>query len=236
MIPYATFKENASLLRMRVDRAAERCGRDGTAIRILPVTKTFPANAVAYCLEHGFAAVGENRVQEVVEKQGSLRERIRWELIGHLQSNKVKLALEHFDAVQSVDSVKLLEKLQRGCEAMGRDVEILLQVNAGYDPAKHGFEPELLHSAVGEALKCDRLRLKGLMTIAPLCDDPAVARTTFSNLRRLLDRVNRDFGLAMAELSMGMSDDLEIAVEEGSTCVRVGSALFGVRIDADTSS
>ena len=138
MIAYEEFVANADELKMRLELAADRSGRDGANIRILPVTKTFPIDAVEYCIRYGFQAVGENRVQEVAEKQGSLRDRVKWELIGHLQSNKIKPALDHFDAIQSVDSSKLLEKLQRACADRERVLDVLLQVNAGNDPAKFG--------------------------------------------------------------------------------------------------
>ena len=229
MIEYQDFISNVEALQNRISELAERAARDPKSIRILPVTKTFPIDAVAYCIRAGFSAVGENRVQEVVEKQGDLRDKIRWELIGHLQSNKVRPALEHFDSVQSVDSVKLLEKLQRIACDRQQKVDILLQFNTGQDPNKHGMDEDLADAAVEYALKCDHLDLKGFMTIAPLTDDPTVARRTFARLRQLLERINRDFGIDMKELSMGMTDDLDSAIMEGSTCIRVGTALFGSR-------
>lgn len=229
MIAYEEFVKNVEVLKSRLQNAADRSGRDVEHIRILPVTKTFPIDAVEYCLRYGFKAVGENRVQEVVQKQGDYRSKIGWELIGHLQSNKVKPTLQHFDVVQSVDSTKLLEKLQRACADVERELPILLQVNAGNDPAKYGIDLDLVDAAVEQTLKCDLLKLEGLMTIAPLSEDPAVARKTFSNLRRTLERINREFGLKLDQLSMGMTGDLEHAVEEGSTCIRVGTALFGER-------
>ena len=235
MIAYEEFVENVEALKSRLENAADRSGREVEHIRILPVTKTFPIDAVEYCFRYGFKAVGENRVQEVIQKQGDYRNKIGWELIGHLQSNKVKPTLQHFDAVQSVDSTKLLEKLQRACTDEECEMRILLQVNAGNDPAKFGIDLDLVDAAVEHALKCDLLKLEGFMTIAPLSDDSAVARNTFSNLRRTLERINRDFGLKMDQLSMGMTGDLEQAVEEGSTCIRVGTALFGERPARETA-
>lgn len=229
MIQYETFRKNVEFLTQRVREAAQRSDRPIEQIRILPVTKNFPPDAIEYCLKSGFMAVGENRVQETICKQGEFRHRIQWELIGHLQTNKVKPAIEHFDVVQSVDSSKLLEKLQRACQSQEKKLDILLQINAGRDPAKFGIDPDLVDAAVELALKCDHHRLKGFMTIAPLSADDSVARRTFANLRGLLERTNREFGLALRELSMGMTDDLEIAIEEGSTCIRVGTALFGTR-------
>ena len=229
MIEYQDFISNVEALKSRIAVFADRAGRSPESIRVLPVTKTFPIDAVEYCIRAGFDAVGENRVQEVIEKQGDLRDKIHWELIGHLQSNKAKPAVEHFDCIQSVDSVKLLEKLQRlACDRQIR-LDIMLQFNTGDDPNKNGMDEELADSAVEYALKCDHLNLLGFMTIAPLSDDPAVARRTFARLRQLFERINRDFGIAMTELSMGMTDDLDSAILERSTCIRVGTALFGSR-------
>jgi PLP dependent protein len=229
MIEYQDFILNVEELKQRVLISAERSGRSPESIRILPVTKTFPIEAVEFCVRSGFDAVGENRVQEVLEKQGDFRKKIRWELIGHLQSNKVRSAVEHFDCIQSVDSPKLMEKIQRIASDHQQIVDILLQFNTGNDPDKHGMEPGLADSAVEFALKCDHLRLKGFMTIAPLSDDPSVARRTFARLRQLLERINRDFSIKMEELSMGMTGDLDSAIMEGSTCIRIGTALFGAR-------
>jgi pyridoxal phosphate enzyme (YggS family) len=229
MISYTEFEGNMKRLEDRVEAAAGRAGRRFEAIRILPVTKTFPIDAVRYCQQYGVASVGENRVQEVVDKQSTFRRAVRWELIGHLQSNKVKPAISHFDCIQSVDSEKLLTKLQRAAAALGVRMPILLQVNAGEDPAKHGLDCGLVDATVAAALQCDNLELRGLMTIAPLSEDVRVARATFSRLRNIQESINSQFGLSLKELSMGMSGDLEVAIEEGSTCIRVGSALFGER-------
>ncbi len=229
MIEYLAFEENCRALQQRLEEAALIAGRDPTSIRILPVTKTFPIEAVEYCRRFGFSSVGENRVQEVVGKQGDLRDKIEWELIGHLQTNKAKLVIKHFDRVQSVDSSKLIDKLQRLACEQGKMLPIMLQFNTGEDPNKYGFSSVLADAAVEQVLKCDHLKLEGFMTIAPLDDDPNIARKAFATLRELMDRIKRDFGIDLRELSMGMSGDLENAILEGSTCIRVGSALFGPR-------
>lgn len=230
MIEYQDFRINAETLQERIIDSVQRSGRSSAdSVKVLPVTKTFPIQAVEFCIQYGFEAVGENRVQEVVEKQGHYRDKIRWELIGHLQSNKVRPAIEFFDGIQSIDSTKLMGKLERIVATEDRVMDVLLQFNAGNDPHKHGLEVDLADAAVEYALKCEHLRLKGFMTIASLSDDPSVARRTFSRLRELMERINRDFGLSLGELSMGMSGDLDSAIMEGSTCIRVGSALFGKR-------
>lgn len=235
MIDFPQFKANCNALRERVARAAAKCGRPADSVKILPVTKTHPLDAAEFSAEYGFLAVGENKVQEACAKieqarGGSLKAAsLQWELIGHLQTNKAKKAVENFARIQSVDSVKLLEKIDFEAEKLGKIQRILLQVNAGRDPAKFGAEledaPALLDAALG--LKC--VSVEGLMTIAPLDENPDSARRCFENLRLLRDDLRSRSGLALDELSMGMSHDLEIAIEQGSTMIRVGTFLFGAR-------
>lgn len=200
-----------------------------SSVTLLPVTKTHPAEAAAYVARAGLRSVGENRVQEAEEKRLQVSTPLSWELIGHLQSNKAKAAARTFERVQSVDSEKLVAALDRGAAAENKTLAILLQVNAGYDPAKSGVEPEAAATLLEAALKAAHLRVEGLMTIAPLSEDPDVARRTFARLRKVRDGLATQFGVELRELSMGMTGDLEIAIEEGSTLVRVGTALFGRR-------
>ncbi len=226
---YDEFKSRADALLAQIAAACARASRDPASVELLAVTKTHPAAAADYASRYGLRAVGENRVQEAVEKQPLCTARIRWELIGHLQSNKAKLAAAHFDRVQSVDSEKLLNHLDTAAGALGKVLPVLLQINAGRDPAKFGADledaPRLLETALGKKNLC----IDGFMTIAPLSDDPAVAERTFTTLRALRDELAPRFGVPLRELSMGMSSDLEIAVLAGSTQVRVGSALYGAR-------
>jgi pyridoxal phosphate enzyme (YggS family) len=154
---------------------------------------------------------------------------VRWELIGHLQSNKAKLAVEHFGRIQSVDSEKLLNVLDRAAGELGRKLPVLLQINAGNDPAKFGTEPADAPRLLELALTKAHLQVEGLMTIAPLSGDPAVARRTFARLRTIRDQLAARSGVPLRELSMGMSGDLDAALAEGSTLVRIGSALYGPR-------
>jgi pyridoxal phosphate enzyme (YggS family) len=155
---------------------------------------------------------------------------MRWELIGHLQSNKARLAVKHFDRIQSVDSEKLIGLLDRACEEHGGGTTaVLLQINAGRDPAKFGAELEDAPRLLEAALSKRHLRIDGLMTIAPLSDDPSVAQRTFTTLRELRDQLSAQFDTPLRELSMGMTGDLEAAIAAGSTQVRVGTALFGIR-------
>lgn len=232
-IAYEEFARRADAVRAQIAAACAKAGRDPNRVELLAVTKTHPASAVDHAARYGLRAVGENRVQEAVEKKPQTTAKIAWELIGHLQSNKAKLAAQHFDRVQSVDSEKLLNHLDRAAGELGRVLPILLQINAGDDPAKFGADlagaPRLLDLALAKK----ELRVDGFMTIAPLGATPvetaAHAQRTFENLRRLRDDLAARTGKPLSELSMGMTSDLEIAVAAGSTLVRVGTALFGQR-------
>jgi pyridoxal phosphate enzyme (YggS family) len=195
----------------------------------MPVTKNHPAAAVEFAAQYGLTCIGENRVQEAVEKRAATTAIVRWELIGHLQSNKAKLAVAHFGRVQSVDSEKLLNALDRAAAEQNKTLAILLQINAGNDPAKFGAEPSDASRLLEAAMSRTYLKVEGLMTVAPLSEDPSVARSTFSNLRAIRDRLAMETGLPLHELSMGMSGDLDAAIAEGSTLVRIGTALYGAR-------
>ena len=241
MIPFEAFKLRIEELRAEMDAVARACGRDPATVTLLPVTKTHPASAAEYVQRAGLPAVGENRVQEVIEKQaqfekegqvnnkGQVNPQLRWELIGHLQSNKAKLAARHFARVQTVDSEKLLAALDRAAAEAGKPLAVLLQINAGRDPAKFGIEIEDAPALLDAALKQKNLRVEGLMTIAPLSEDPAVAERTFATLREIRDRLAAQFDLSLSELSMGMSGDFAAAIRAGSTQIRVGTRLFGER-------
>ncbi len=233
VISYPEFKARADAVRAQITAACARAGRNPEDVQILAVTKTHPAAAADYAARYGLRAVGENRVQEAVEKQPLCAEKIRWELIGHLQSNKAKLAAAHFDRVQSVDSAKLLKLLDRSAGELGKVLGVLLQINAGNDPAKFGAEPADAPLLLDAALACPHLRIDGFMTIAPLGATPAEtaahAVRTFENLRTIRDDLAATTGTPLRELSMGMSGDLEAAILAGSTQVRVGTALYGAR-------
>jgi PLP dependent protein len=229
LIDYNTFSERADALLHRIAEACGRARRDPKEVRLLPVTKNQPAAAADYAARYGLAAVGENRVQEAVDKRRQVAVPLRWELIGHLQSNKARLAAAHFDCIQSVDSEKLLTGLDRAAGELGKKLPVLLQINAGHDPAKFGVEPPDALRLLEIALAKPHLRVDGLMTIAPLSDDPDLARRTFANLRAIRDDLATRLGPPLRELSMGMSSDLEAAIAEGSTLVRIGTALYGSR-------
>jgi hypothetical protein len=233
MVTYEEFCLRADEVEARLAAACRTAGRPADSVRLLPVTKTHPVDAAAHAARRGYAAVAENRVQEAAAKRPLAPAALRWELIGHLQSNKSRLAAETFDRIQSVDSEKLVRHLDRAAAELGRPLAVLLQINAGRDPAKFGAELEDAPRLLDAALACPALRVEGLMTIAPLGATPAEtaehARRTFAALRELRDTLAARTGAVLTELSMGMSGDLELAVAAGSTCVRVGTALFGAR-------
>jgi hypothetical protein len=228
-ITYDEFCRRADRVRADIAAACAAAGRPPSAVGLLAVTKTHPAAAAEYAARYGLPAVGENRVQEGVEKRAQTGAAVRWELIGHLQSNKAKLAATHFDRVQSVDREKLLGLLDRAAGELGKILPVLLQINAGRDPAKFGAELEDAPRLLATALAQPHLQVDGLMTIAPLSDDPAVAVRTFTALRELRDRLAAETGAPLRELSMGMSGDFAAAIAAGSTLVRVGTALYGAR-------
>ncbi|HEX8674764.1 MAG TPA: YggS family pyridoxal phosphate-dependent enzyme [Longimicrobium sp.] len=217
-------------VRERIERARERAGRSDP-VTLVAVTKTHRADAVRAVKAAGVADVGENRVQELEEKVAEVgRETVGWHLIGHLQRNKAGKALPLFDLIHSLDSLRLAEALSAEAVKRGVDVRALVQVNASGEGTKGGFEPDALVEGVGRIVEMPGMRVEGLMTMAPFTDDEQVVRAAFRRTRELLDDVARQVpGLAGRQLSMGMSNDFEIAVEEGSTLVRVGSVLFGER-------
>jgi pyridoxal phosphate enzyme (YggS family) len=236
LIDYDEFVRRADALRARITAACASANRDPATVELLAVTKTHPAAAADYAARYGLRSVGENRVQEGSEKRAQAAPSsagLRWELIGHLQSNKSKLAAQHFDRVQSVDSEKLLNHLERAAADLAKTLPILLQINAGNDPAKFGADLGDAPRLIEVGLTKTHLHIEGLMTIAPLgttsAETAGHAERTFSNLRNLRDKLAARFGVPLPELSMGMTGDLAIAIAAGSTVVRVGTALFGPR-------
>ena len=229
MISYEEFSDNCKRLRERVAKAAQACGRNPDSIKILPVTKFHSLDAVGFAHRAGFSAVGENRVQEAVEKIAKADFKIEWELIGHLQSNKAAAAVKNFDRIQSVDSSKLLDKIDSHAREIGKVQRVLLQINAGDDPAKFGADISEAPELMGYALGLKNISVEGLMAIAPIDSTLQAATECFENLRNLRDILQKEFSHQLDELSMGMSDDLERAVAAGSTMIRVGTFLFGQR-------
>ena len=227
--------ENLARVRERIDVAAHRAQRRPEEIKLMAVSKTFPAERIREAYDAGLQLFGENRVQEFASKADSLRDLhdAEWHLIGHLQTNKAAKAAELFAAIDSVDSVRLAQKLDVSAQQLGKKLEVLIEINVGGEAAKSGVAPESgeLEELLSAAPKLDHLEFRGLMTVPPFADDPAEARPYFRKLRELRDQIaaRRLPAVDMRALSMGMSHDFEFAIEEGSTCVRVGTAIFGDR-------
>jgi PLP dependent protein len=223
--------EKLKSIRQRITDAALLAGRDPAAVRLVAVSKTKPAAAIAAAQECGQVIFGENYVQELVTKSAELPEGISWHFIGNLQSNKVRQIAGLVDMIHSVDRISLAQEIDRQWGALNRSCDILIQVNISREATKGGTScAELLH-LVTEVAGLPHLRIKGLMTMPPFFDDPEAARPYFRTLRELAREVEAAgiAGVEMNELSMGMSGDFEAAIAEGATLVRVGSALFGER-------
>ena len=230
MIPLKAFQDNLKRVQLRIVKACQAADRSVDSVQLLPVTKNHSVDAVYYAAKHGLLSVGENRVQEASKKREICKSTMFWELIGHLQSNKAKEAVVTFDRIQSVDSLKLLKKLDRFAGEAGKCLPVLLQCNTGKDPNKSGFLVESMPNALELALSLDSLQVDGLMTIAPLDDSTDTALRAFEDLRILRDNLSSKFNISLQELSMGMTGDLEQAIAAGSTQIRIGSALYGSRI------
>ena len=224
------FADNLKTIQERIDAALLRAGRKPGDARLLAVSKTFGPEAVAEALQAGQNAFGENKVQEALDKIERVPDdRIEWHFIGHLQKNKVKYIPGRFALVHSIASLSLALKLDAECVKHGSVIPVLIQVNVSGEASKFGAAPE----SVGEILQgvrdCRGIRVEGLMTLPPFDPDAEKARPHFKRLRELRDTLNAELGLDLKHLSMGMSHDFEVAVEEGATWVRVGTALFGAR-------
>jgi pyridoxal phosphate enzyme (YggS family) len=230
--------ENLSRVRELIDAAAERAGRNTGEITLMAVSKTFPANRIREAYAAGLRVFGENRVQEFAEKSPAVSDLndAEWHLIGHLQSNKAARAAELFSAIDSVDSVKLADRLNAAGQNIGKNLSVLIEINVGGETAKSGVAPDSdeLEQILLAAPRWNHLTVRGLMTVPPYADDPENARPFFTQLREIRERIaRRRLGaITMDTLSMGMSHDFAVAIEEGSTCVRVGTAIFGERAKA----
>jgi pyridoxal phosphate enzyme (YggS family) len=222
-----------ALVRRRIETSAERCGRAPEDVTLIAVSKTHPPEILQRAIAAGVLDLGENRVQEADAKITEVgRERARWHLIGHLQANKARRAVALFDVVHSLDSASLARRLDRLCaEASRAELPVLIQVDLAGEETKSGVVEDELPRMLEAVAACERLRLSGLMTLPPFFSDAELARPYFRRLRELRDALasNGNFGPAGGALSMGMSHDFEVAIEEGATMVRVGTAIFGAR-------
>jgi PLP dependent protein len=217
-------------VRERMAAAARRAGREPESITLVAVSKTVPPERIREAIDAGLADLGENRVQEARDKAGQLPGTIRWHLVGHLQANKANHAARLFDVVHSLDSVDILLRLERAAEREGRDLMAMAQVDLAGEPTKFGARIPDLDRLLEAAADCRRVRVSGLMILPPYDPDPEKSRPYFRRLHALLEELKGTHaGLDLRHLSMGMTEDFEVAIEEGATMVRVGRALFGER-------
>jgi len=221
-------RENLLRVTDRIEKAARRVGRDPKEVKLVAVSKTVETARVKEAIEAGVSILGENYVQEAQKKIEEIGKPVAWHFIGHLQSNKAKYAVRLFDMIHSIDSVTLVEELNRRAEQVGQVAKVMIEVNISGEATKFGTDEEKVFSIVRRILNLSHLSLEGLMTMPPYFDLPEMSRPYYTKLRELKEKMVRE-GIPMKELSMGMSNDFEIAIEEGATYVRVGTAIFGER-------
>jgi len=221
--------ENLKAVRQRIEQACQRAGRDPASVTLVAVTKAHPPEVVEQAARLGLTLFGENKVQEAKAKIPLCPGRLRWHMIGHLQSNKCRDAVEVFEMVQSIDSLRLAEELNKRAEASGKTMPILLEINAGGESTKFGYGRDQVLADLKSLNALPRLEIHGLMSIPPWTPTPEKLRPVFAQLRELKQRCEQILGAPLPHLSMGMSGDFEVAIEEGATMVRIGTALFGPR-------
>jgi pyridoxal phosphate enzyme (YggS family) len=218
-----------------VAQAAAKAGRKADDIDLMVVSKTWPAEIIQKAIDAGHTLFGENRVQEAIEKIPLLPSHLEWHLIGHLQKNKIRKALPLFNTFHSIDSLELARQTNRIAGELGRFPHVYLEVNVAGEATKYGFSPSQLREQNDDRLALERLHIDGLMAIPPFNPDPEITRPSFAALRELRDQLQVQTGVPLPKLSMGMSHDFPVAIEEGATIVRVGSAIFGPRLQKKTA-
>jgi PLP dependent protein len=221
--------ENLERVREQIARAAAKVGRAASDIELVAITKTHPAEKVRDAIEAGQNLFGESRIQEARVKIPELPSNVRWHFVGHLQKNKIRHALPLFELIHSVDSLGLAQDMNRIAEEEALHPRVLLEVNVAGEGSKFGFQPDKLCEQMEELLSLPRLSILGLMAIPPLAEEAEASRKYFVQLRELRDRLQTEFRVDLSQLSMGMTQDFAIAIEEGATLVRVGTAIFGER-------
>lgn len=220
---------NLDSIQRRIAAACERVGRNPAAVSLLAVSKGHPPGTIRAAADLGLALFGENKIQEAKAKIPLCPGKLRWQMIGHLQSNKCRDAVELFEAIQSVDSLALAVEIGRRADQAAKVMPVLLEVNVAGEASKFGYQPDRLLAELEQINALPRVEIHGLMTIAPWASDPERVRPVFRDLRDLKTRCEQILGAPLPDLSMGMSGDFEVAIEEGATTVRIGSALFGAR-------
>jgi PLP dependent protein len=221
--------ENLEVVRRRIKAACDRSDREPNSVTLLAVTKSQPPEIVAAAAELGLVFFGESKIQEAKAKIPLCPDKLRWHFIGHLQSNKCRDAVEFFEMIQSVDSLLLAQEINKRCEQAAKTMPVLLEVNVAGEASKFGCKPERLLAELKEVNALPRLKIRGLMAVPPWSSQPEKTRPYFQQLRELKTRCEQIVGAPLPHLSMGMSDDFEVAIEEGSTIARIGTALFGPR-------
>ena len=227
----SSISDSLSILRGRIAAASARAGRDPREVKLVAVSKNIDVERIVLAVDAGVRDFGENRVQEAAEKIPRVHADVTWHFVGHLQRNKAKDAVELFSLIHSLDSIRLARELDRRCEMADSTIDLLLQVNISGETTKFGVPPEMARDVLLEIARYERLRVRGLMVIAPYSDNPEDSRPWFSQARQLTRELGRlsISNVSMDELSMGMSGDYEVAIEEGATIIRVGTAIFGER-------
>ncbi len=223
--------DNLLLVKERIERAALKAGRDSSEIKLVAVSKKIGVEKIKDAVSAGATLLGENYVQEAKKKIGEIGRSVEWHMIGRLQTNKVKDAINLFDMIQSVDRIGLAEEINKRAKRQNKRIRVLIEVNISGEATKSGIEREKVISLVSEIAGFTNIEVEGLMTMPPYCTDPQDARPYFKLLRELREEIERQrfANVSMKELSMGMSNDFEVAIEEGATIVRVGTAIFGAR-------
>lgn len=224
-----TIADRLAVVRDRVAAAADRSGRDASDVVIVAVAKKFTPDDVAEAADAGVDVIGENRVQEAAQKIPLCPSHLRWHMVGHLQTNKVRPAVALFEMIHGVDSLRLLEAVDRACAERGGSMPVCLQVNVSGEGSKFGMAPGEVPTALEASGSLLNVDVTGVMAIPPFSSDPEDARPYFRQLRELRDKCCESLGVGLPELSMGMTSDFEVAIEEGATMIRLGSALFGPR-------
>ena len=221
-------RENFLQVMERIEKAAQRAGRDPKEVKLVAVSKTVEVERIREAIDAGVSILGENYVQEARKKIEEIGRQVEWHFIGHLQTNKAKYAVRLFDLIHSVDSLSLAEELNRRAQKENQIIKVMIEVNLSGEASKFGTEEEKAFELAKEICRLKNLSLVGLMTMPPYFDSPELSRPYFIQLRQLKERLEKE-GIPLKELSMGMSNDFEIAIEEGATYVRVGTAIFGPR-------
>ena len=225
-------KENIENVERKIQAACDRSGRKREDVLLLAVSKTIDVPRIKEAVECGLTSLGENKVQEIMDKYEPMGEGVKWHLIGHLQTNKVKYIIDKVELIHSVDSLKLAEEISKRAKAKGITANILLEINAASEESKFGLKPEECEEAVREISVLDNIKIRGLMTVAPNVENPEENRIYFKQMKQLLVDINakKIDNVNMDVLSMGMTGDYEVAIEEGATIVRVGTGIFGARV------